>query len=86
MLLLLALPSSLQREHWRSQLAAVLVEVAMRVGPAWLACLAWNWYWPRRTFIVAGCRLASAALPRLAVQPSSTTDHWGGWPQVCLDG
>jgi hypothetical protein len=83
-LLLLALPSSLQREHWRSQLAAVVVEVGIRVGPAWLACLAWNWYWPNRTLVVAACRLASAALPRLAVQPALPAAGWGGWHHFLL--
>lgn len=33
-LLLLALPSSLQRPHWRSQLAAFVAEVAIRLLPA----------------------------------------------------
>lgn len=83
-LLLLALPSSLQREHWKGQLAAVLVEVGVRVGPAWLACLAWSWYWPHRTLVVAACRLASAALPRLAVQPALPAAGWGGWHHFLL--
>lgn len=35
-LLLLALPSSLQRSHWRSQVAAFIAEVAARLLPAGL--------------------------------------------------
>ena len=68
-LLLLTVPSTLQREHQRGQAASLLLEVGLRAGPAWLASHAWQWYWPRRSIIIAATRFASAALPRLAVQP-----------------
>lgn len=84
MLLLLALPSSIQRQHWRMELVAFVAEVTFRVLPAWLATLATASYLPRRTPIVAACRLASVVVPRLVVQPPLPIGAWGGWAQYLL--
>ena len=85
-LLLLALPRSMQREHWRAQLAAFSAEVGLRLVPAYLACIAYDVYLPRRTYIVAGCRLAGTLLPSLAVVPQALAVQatWGGWMQFLL--
>lgn len=83
-LLLLALPSSIQRQHWRMELVAFVAEVTFRVLPAWLATLATASYLPRRTPIVAACRLASVVVPRLVVQPPLPIGAWGGWAQYLL--
>ena len=85
-LLLLALPRSMQREHWRTQLAGFAAEVGLRLVPAYLACIAYDVYLPRRTYIVAACRLAGTLLPTLAVLPPALAVQaaWGGWMHFLL--
>lgn len=53
------------------------------------ASLAPAFYRPRRTLILASCRLAAAALPRhsapLRLPPSAMHEgSWGGWAQFAL--
>ncbi|PRW21038.1 putative apyrase 7 [Chlorella sorokiniana] len=89
LLLALALPGTLTQQRWHLSALSFALEVILLATPALLASLAPSYYRPRRTLILASCRLAAAALPRhsapLRLPPSALQEgSWGGWLQFLL--
>ena len=79
LLLLGPVPRLLRQSASASRLAASLLEVAALAAPGVLAHTAPAWYQPRRSWVVAACRLASIHLLVLVLPPSPPpTAAWGG--------
>lgn len=79
LLLLGPVPRLLRQSASASRLAASLLEVAALAAPGVLAHTAPAWYQPRRSWVVATCRLASIHLLVLVLPPSPPpTAAWGG--------